>query len=64
MDEVIALAMEQFEESFIASSGPGGQNVTKVATAVQLRLNVFGLRLEPLVFQRLKTLAEIGRAHV
>lgn len=57
MDEVIARAMAQLEESFIASSGPGGQNVNKVATAVQARLNVFGLRLDPLVFQRLKSLA-------
>lgn len=57
MDDVIARAMAQLEESFIASSGPGGQNVNKVATAVQIRLNVFGLRLEPQVFQRLKSLA-------
>ena len=45
------------QESFIASSGPGGQNVNKVATAVQLRLDVFALRLSPPVFNRLKTLA-------
>jgi len=45
------------EESFITSSGPGGQNVNKVATAVQLRLNVYALRLDPQVFQRLKMLA-------
>ncbi|MXO65836.1 alternative ribosome rescue aminoacyl-tRNA hydrolase ArfB [Altericroceibacterium endophyticum] len=45
------------EESFIASSGPGGQNVNKVATAVQLRLDVFALRLSPPVFHRLKDLA-------
>ena len=44
-------------ESFIASSGPGGQNVNKVATAVQLRLNVFAIGLSPDVYQRLKTLA-------
>lgn len=30
----------ELKESFIRSSGPGGQNVNKVATAVQLRLDV------------------------
>jgi ribosome-associated protein len=43
--------------SFIASSGPGGQNVNKVATAVQLRCNVFKLGLSPPVYARLKELA-------
>jgi ribosome-associated protein len=57
MDEVTARALDLVEESFIAASGPGGQNVNKVATAVQLRLDVFALRLEPAVFQRLKALA-------
>lgn len=45
------------EEKFIASSGPGGQNVNKVATAVQLRLDVFALGLAPAVYARLKVLA-------
>jgi ribosome-associated protein len=57
MDEIAARALALAEESFLAASGPGGQNVNKVATAVQLRLDVFALRLEPQVFQRLRQLA-------
>ena len=56
-EDLVARALEQVEESFIAASGPGGQNVNKVATAVQLRLDVFALRLLPAVFHRLKQLA-------
>jgi ribosome-associated protein len=44
-------------ERFLAGSGPGGQNVNKVATACQLRVNVYGLGLTPDVFRRLKQLA-------
>jgi ribosome-associated protein len=45
------------EERFLAATGPGGQNVNKVATAVQIRLDVYALRLVPSVFARLKSLA-------
>jgi ribosome-associated protein len=36
----IAIDERDIEESFIRSSGPGGQNVNKLATAVQLRFDV------------------------
>lgn len=56
-DAVVERAMALATETFIASTGPGGQNVNKVATAVQLRLDVYALRLPPDVFKRLKELA-------
>ncbi len=56
-DEAVSRALGLLEESFIAASGPGGQNVNKVATAVQVRLDVFALKLQPQVFNRLKTAA-------
>jgi len=57
MGRIADLALEIAEEKFIASSGPGGQNVNKVATAVQLRVDVFRLGLPPDAFERLKEIA-------
>jgi ribosome-associated protein len=36
----ISINESEIEESFVRSSGPGGQNVNKLSTAVQLRFNV------------------------
>ncbi len=36
----ISIEEREIQEEFIRSSGPGGQNVNKVATAVQLRFHV------------------------
>lgn len=51
------LPEDLLEETFLASTGPGGQNVNKVATACQLRVDVFALGLEPYAFRQLKLLA-------
>jgi len=54
----LALEDREISLSFIRASGPGGQNVNKVATAVQLRFDAAGSpSLPPHVKARLKTLA-------
>jgi ribosome-associated protein len=57
IDNGIALDEREIEESFIRASGPGGQNVNKVASAVQLRFDVRGSpSLPPPVRERLERL--------
>ena len=64
----LALDERDLEERFIRASGPGGQNVNKVSTAVELRFNMNGFtempddvraRLERLAGRRLTLDGEI-----
>ncbi len=56
--ETLAIADWELSESFMRSSGPGGQNVNKVSTAVELRFEADrSPHLSPSVKARLKKLA-------
>ena len=57
LSDTVAVEEREFEERFVQASGPGGQNVNKVATAVELRFDVKNSSLAPDIKARLIAVA-------
>ncbi|HEY1243697.1 MAG TPA: alternative ribosome rescue aminoacyl-tRNA hydrolase ArfB [Hyphomicrobiaceae bacterium] len=55
--DTISIDPAELEEAFVRASGPGGQNVNKVSTAVQLRFDTASRSLPGDVRERLRRLA-------
>ena len=55
--DTIAIEESELDERFVRASGPGGQNVNKVATAVELRVDLAASSLSGEVRARLVALA-------